>query len=141
MDKNKLIKMLSSENEIDLEDEKIVKLLLSRIKGDLEKPKILDINEHIGKLKEIRELYEIDHHFTPGSVIKWKGGLKNRKMPQYGEPVIVLEVLDNPIIDTEESRAGSPYFKEPLNIKIGIIADDNSFLTFYNDSKRFEPIK
>lgn len=47
----------------------------------------------------------------PGMLAQWKPGMKNRKTPDYDTPVIVVEVLEQPIIDTTFD-SGSVYFRE-----------------------------
>ena len=78
--------------------------------------------------------------FTKGQIIKWKPGLKNRRFPEYGEPVIVTDVLSVPIFDPCENSAGSPYFQEPLNIVVGMCREDE-FIEFRLDGRRFEPFE
>lgn len=79
-----------------------------------------------------------NYNFQKGQVVKWKKGLKNRKFPEENQPAIVIEVLDEPIIQTERD-SGTPYFREPLDIAIGIIDRDGDFLIFHYDKRRFEP--
>jgi len=74
----------------------------------------------------------------PGMLAQWKPGMKNRRTPDYGAPMIVVEVLDSPIIDgTFES--GSVYFRERLDIILGFVDEDDEFYMFHYDSRRFEP--
>ncbi len=60
-----------------------------------------------------------------------------KKIPHKNQPAIVVAVLDEPIISSE-NESGSPYFLETLDIILGIMIDDHTFLTFYYDSRRFE---
>jgi hypothetical protein len=69
--------------------------------------------------------------------VKWKANLKNRKLPDKNQPAIVIAILDEPVISTDD-ESGSPYFLETLDIILGIVVDDGTFLTFYYDSRRFE---
>ena len=49
-----------------------------------------------------------------------------------------MEVLETTIYD-DEQRAGSTYFREPLDIVIGLLDDeDGDFITFYFDSRRLQ---
>jgi hypothetical protein len=75
--------------------------------------------------------------FQVGQLVKWKKNLKNRQLPYLNQPAIVVEILDEPVISNEE-ESGSPYFRENLDIILGILVDDEKFFTFYYDSKRFE---
>jgi hypothetical protein len=82
------------------------------------------------------------HDFSPGDLVTWKPGLKNRRIPRYGEPAVVVSVLDSPISDTDP-ESGSTYFREPLNLVLGVIWDGErgrgDFVTFHFDGRRFQP--
>lgn len=93
----------------------------------------------------LRERFEALNHptrFAPGMAVRWKPGLPNRRWPQYNQSAIVVEVLSEPILDSSE-QPGSPYFREPLDLVIGHFVDKgearSDFLTFYVDSRRFQP--
>ena len=43
------------------------------------------------KLKELADRLDQFHDFAKGQFVRWKPGLKNRKFPDYGEPVILAE--------------------------------------------------
>jgi hypothetical protein len=47
----------------------------------------------------------------PGILAQWKPGLKNRTSPAYGEPVIVVAILNPPIFD-DSFQSGSVYYRE-----------------------------
>lgn len=64
--------------------------------------------------------------------------MKNRTFPEIGEPVIVREVLTEPVYDPAENTADCPYFKEPLTLVIGLIVDGDS-VEYRVDARRFEP--
>jgi hypothetical protein len=90
------------------------------------------------KLKELAARLDQFHNFAKGQFVRWKPGLKNRKFPDYGEPVIVTAILPSPIFDPSEDAAASPYFQEPLTLIIGIYRDDD-LLEYRVDGRRFEP--
>ncbi|WP_353930516.1 hypothetical protein WJM97_19940 [Okeanomitos corallinicola TIOX110] len=92
--------------------------------------------EYITQLQTACQSFLKKETFQVGQLVKWKANLKNRKFPYQHQPAIVVEILDQPIISDDES--GSPYFRENLDIILGILADDNTFLTFHYDSRRFE---
>ena len=73
----------------------------------------------------------------PGMLVQWKAGMKNRNGPEYGEPRIVVEVLDEPIICTKFD-SGSVYFREPLSLILGYVDDEGDFVTIHVDGRRFE---
>ena len=121
-------------------------------------PKVLEIIENITAaadesdgdelaLKEsasqLQILYERltngrERALRPGMLAAWKRGLKNRRFPAYGEPAIVMEVLEQPVIDLENG-SGWPYFREPLDLLLGIVNKDGDFLIYHVDRRRFEP--
>ncbi|WP_314408870.1 hypothetical protein [Pseudomonas kuykendallii] len=74
--------------------------------------------------------------FKPGDLVVWKDGMKNKKYPLYGEPFVVTAVLPEPIIDPE-ATAGNCYFREPLDIKLGLLDADGDFVEHHYDSRRF----
>lgn len=74
----------------------------------------------------------------PGMMAVWKPGLKNRRFPRYGEPAVVVEMLDPPILNHED-ESGSTYYREPLNILLGILHRDGDFLVYHFDRRRFQP--
>ncbi|MDE1964089.1 MAG: hypothetical protein KGI42_09340 [Xanthomonadaceae bacterium] len=74
----------------------------------------------------------------PGMLARWKPGMKNRTSPDYGAPMMVVEVLEQPIIDTTFD-SGSIYFRERLDIVLGFLDADDEFCTLHYDSRRFEP--
>lgn len=90
-------------------------------------------------LREALQQFQVQHNFQVGDIVRWKNGMKNRKKPVYGEPAVVVEyVHDNPILLTERG-AETPYFREPLNLLLGLLDEDNDFVVYHYDSRRFEP--
>jgi hypothetical protein len=81
------------------------------------------------------------HIHQPGNFVRWKMGMKNRKLPAYGEPAIVVEVLPAPIYDRKYTgEAESPLFHEPLDLVLGLYAaNGEEFHLLHFDSRRFEP--
>lgn len=122
--------------ELNEEQKKdLLKILLKRTLED-NKNEDIDNPRKIETLKRLKELYEKKYDFKVGDIIRWKNQMKNRKLPEYNEPVILLEILENPIVNSNE-QIGSTYFNENNDIKVGLIKE-NSLLTFYFDSTRFE---
>lgn len=74
----------------------------------------------------------------PGMLARWKPGMKNRTRPDYDVPMMVVEVLGQPIIDTTFD-SGSIYFRERLGIILGFLDEDDEFCLLHYDSRRFEP--
>lgn len=93
--------------------------------------------EYIAQLQNACNNLLKKNSFQVGQLVKWKENLKNRKIPYKNQPAIVVEILAEPVVSNEE-ESGSPYFRETLDIILGILVDDDTFLTFYYDSRRFE---
>lgn len=86
------------------------------------------------RLKQLAaSLTEPQPTFKVGDLITWKDGLRNKRLD--GE-VVVTHVLAEPVLDTE-GKPGSPYFREPLDIKVGHLDDDGDLIESHVDSRRF----
>jgi hypothetical protein len=92
---------------------------------------------YIENLQQCYRAMEEKHSFHKGQLVKWKPHLNNKKLPKLGQPAIVLDILDSPIVDEEEPS--STYFREHLDIVLGVFDPNGTFLKFYYDSSRFEP--
>ncbi len=100
----------------------------------------LSIKEKLQLLKECKDSFNLKHSFKLGDIVKWKPYLKNRTIPDYEEPMIVLEILENPIFDKEEGP-NSSYYNEPLDIILGIIDEEDEFISLHFDSRKIQPFK
>ena len=76
--------------------------------------------------------------FVPGQIVQWKPGMRNRLLPADGQPAIVMEVLDPPIVLNDPTLEGCNLFREPLSLVLGVHDADGDFLLFHVDSRRFE---
>jgi hypothetical protein len=73
-------------------------------------------------------------------LVQWKKGLRNRLNPACGDPVIVIQVLDEPVYDSDpKNRGGSPYFREPLTLVAGRIDNEGDLVCYHFDQRRMEP--
>lgn len=104
-----------------------------------------DLHDDLGDILQQRyRLYVEQHHFTPGDLVTWKSGMRDRRCPLYGQPAVVVEVLSAPIQDSEQ-ETGSCYFRQQLDLVLGVIQDIGTnrgeMLTFHFDSHRFRPWK
>jgi hypothetical protein len=92
-------------------------------------------------LERYRQLKEVRHEIRLGMILTWKPGLKNRKWLMYGKPCVVVEVLDTPVCDLDET--GSTYYREPLDMVIGFFLESGEhrgdFLVFHANSERYQP--
>jgi hypothetical protein len=75
--------------------------------------------------------------FQPGEFVRWKEGLKTKRRPLEGEPAVVIEVLKEPIYDPKD-EVGSTYFREPLDLILGVLGDEGELISYYFDKRRFE---
>ncbi|MFH0902555.1 MAG: hypothetical protein V2A73_18145 [Pseudomonadota bacterium] len=82
-------------------------------------------------------VFQKSHQFRSGQLVKWKAGMKIKKLPAYGEPVVMVEALPQPVFDDEKDD-GSPFFREPLDLPLGVTDSDGDYLVFYCDRRRFE---
>jgi len=96
-----------------------------------------NVEKTITTLKERAESFARKEELHVGDLVTWKEGLRNRKRPAEGEPAIVMEILDGPVFDPEKS-GGSAYFREPLDIVLGLLDEDADFALFHFDSRRFQ---
>ena len=138
MEKGKqLPKKLSGLNESDSKE--LIKSLIhdALMENDASH---LTVKEKIQLLKECRSLISAKQTFKVGDILEWKPNLKNRTMPEYDDPIIILQILETPIFDNEDGPS-STYFNEPLDIVAGLIGEEEEFITFYFDSRRFQKFK
>ena len=57
-------------------------------------------------LKQLADRLDRHHAFVKGQFVAWKPGLKNRKLPDYGEPAIVIAVHVEPNLRSERGFGG-----------------------------------
>ena len=92
-------------------------------------------------LKSLRQYYEEfvsnDREIAKGDFVVWKEGFKNKSLPKYGQPAIVIDILDQPLFDNNKD-AGSPYFNEPLDVVLGFFDTDKDFMLYHFDRRRFK---
>ena len=93
--------------------------------------------EHIDKLKLCLKNFQQRPSFQKGEIVTWKKHMRNKRLPNIGQPAIVVKTLDEPILQ-DKVPLGSTYYGELLDIVLGMIHEDGTFLTFYYDSIRFE---
>ena len=85
-------------------------------------------------LKQAFETFNQKITFKPGDIVEWKPGMKHKRSEG---PFVVVEVLGEPIIDTN-AEAGSAYFREPLDLVLGSFFGGD-FVLFHYDSRRMQP--
>jgi len=98
-----------------------------------------DIDQaYLLRMLQLDAAFRIEHRLVPGDVVQWKTGLRNKRRPEDGAPAVVVERLTEPVYDGEEG-AGSPYFREPLDMVVGLLDEDGDYTLYHVDSRRFEP--
>lgn len=86
------------------------------------------------RLKQLAaSLTETQKAFKVGDLITWKDGLRNKRLDGV---LVVTQVLPEPVLDTE-GKPGNPYFREPLDIKVGHLDEDGDLIESHVDSRRF----
>jgi hypothetical protein len=68
---------------------------------------IVNTEKYTDRLKTLFTAFVTVNQFIPGQLIRWKPELKNRKRPAYGEPIIVVDILESPVHDPA-IHSGSP---------------------------------
>lgn len=136
---SELMKLLAAQRAG--QSEEATRQLLERLMAELASRSLsITPEERADLLRRRYKLFLEKHEFVPGQLVKWKEGLKNKRRPGYGEPAIVIKVLPEPILD-KSGDAGSPYFREPLDLLLGVIDEDGDFIIFHYDKRRFEPFE
>lgn len=89
------------------------------------------------KLEDARIRYNRAHTFQVGDVVQWKKDMKHKRSEG---PFVVMELIDQPLLDRVTEDAGTPYYREPLDVILGTFNDmDGTFICFHMNSRRFEP--
>lgn len=130
---------LASAMEVTMENAVRENPSLTLVGGDTDE-KRLAARKYCAKLAaSLQQLSSgVEKFLRPGMLAQWKPGMKNRSTPDYGSPMVVVEVLEHPIVDTKFD-SGSVYFRERLDLVLGLVDEDDEFYSFHYDSRRFEP--
>lgn len=97
------------------------------------------INLHPTLLSQsIAAMQAAKRRYMPGDFVKWKDGLQNRAFPLPGYPAIVVQHLDAAVLDPGESSL-TYFFREPLDLIVGVISPNGGYIEFYLDSRRVTP--
>ena len=94
------------------------------------------MKEKVEKLKAAQAIYAEKNEFSVGQIVTWKDGMKNKKSEG---PFVVVEVLTDPSLDPS-GEAGSPYYRENLDILLGTFDRDGDFIFYHFDSARMRPL-
>jgi len=94
--------------------EKISNLIAASATGD----NSIVANEAIRTLQNRNRVFNHTFTFHDGMLVTWKPGMKQKQVPEYGQPVIVMQALKDPVFDPEKD-SGSTYFREPPDLVCG----------------------
>lgn len=102
----------------------------------------VDLHEEKGMAAELLQSHhesyiEQDPKIQQGALVQWKDWMKNREMPAYGEPAVVVKLLDEPVL----IQGDAPDSVEHLDVALGVLGDDSEFLVSFYDSHRFKACK
>ena len=137
--KNSLLKYLQKSVDSSEDKEKILRILEEFADSSSQRDYDPNGEKKIEPLKELFLKFSKKHQFKSGDIVKWKNSLKNRKRPRYGEPGIVLRFDSSPKLFIEDKGPETPYYKEPLDLVLGLLDADGEFDIYHFDSRRFEP--
>jgi hypothetical protein len=101
--------------------------------SDAQQRKIAALRDCFARLKHTNPA-----HFKPGDVVRWQPGLKYMTLPAYGEPMVVVEVLVQPVFDAHAST-GSSCYRSPLSLVLGM-PRHGKFFCWHFDGRRFEVV-
>lgn len=88
------------------------------------------------QLTQLYARYKQPHDIRPGDLVMWKPELKNRLLPNYGEAMVVLEVVPGRL---ETGEGGSNREREPADTRIGFLANSGAFDGWWIDGARLMP--
>lgn len=124
----------SDSKKVELESELLDKLL------EIKNQRIAEEYDegYVSRLQALAGHFcDAGNRFKRGDLVVWKEGLKNKNFPEYGQPAVVIEQLERPIINLSDD-SGSSYYREPLDLILAILSGEGQFVTFYYDSRRFQ---
>jgi len=116
-------------------DEDVLRRLVRRSAITQPETKFQSREGLIERLNALRSLFLNEINYVEGDIVQWKDGLRNRAYPRYGEPVIVVRLLTEPVYGDDDS--GTPQFKEPLDVVLGWLDNDGDMVCFHYDRRRF----
>ena len=96
-------------------------------------------SERAIRLHKAYESFSRVESLAPGDIVVWKDRMRNKSIPSYAQPAIVVEVLSQPLFD-EENGPSSVYFREPLDVRLAVLDKDGDFVSFLFDSRRFKRV-
>jgi hypothetical protein len=77
--------------------------------------------------------------YLAGDLVVWKDGMRNRGFAACGEPMLCAEILKKPVED-QHSDSKTPWFHEPLNVRVGVIDGEGDYLCYFVDGRRLRKL-
>jgi hypothetical protein len=90
------------------------------------------------ELMELAKRMEEKHTFRPFELVTWKPGLRNASTPEYGQPAIVMRLLDKRISDPQAEMHSNAWADE-CDIIVGVKVEGH-FAEYPMDSRRMMPL-
>jgi hypothetical protein len=113
--------------------------LVTKLTGGSQEPRSGERAKEQERLRTAFKGYSDPDEFSPGQLVQWKEALRNRQLPEYGQSAVVLEVLDQPVV-SEAEPVDSPYYREPLDLVLGVIDGDGDLAAFHFNGRRFKRV-
>jgi hypothetical protein len=81
---------------------------------------------------------EAEKHITPGMLVQWKPKMRSRTFPSYGEPCVVMRMLERreALVETD---SGFQAAIDRIDMEIGFFDSDGDFFLVAVDKRRFMP--
>lgn len=93
------------------------------------------IKDCIPEALDFVKRYQKKEELGVGDLIVWKPGMKDSKIPDYGEPIVILETLEP---TRRDGKIGTIYELQPKDIRCLVFKDtDGDLMDFVYDSRRF----
>ena len=124
-------------NENAIQDTALRNLLTHNLESDDMKKFIDSLNvskdddSAIQELKKSYEAYISNESLSAGDVVSWKAGMRNRTLPNYSQPAIVIEKL-------QYQNVVSQYLLEPHYLRVCFLDYNYQLVIYFYDSRRFE---
>jgi hypothetical protein len=101
----------------------------------------LQIEAHTARLREVYEMFHVEHQFKPGDMVVRKPGLSDSRVGSRGRPVVVLKILPEPVrIPITEKSISLHQTAARYDIVVMDIFEGDA-VHFFEDSRRFQPYK
>ena len=75
---------------------------------------------------------------VPGDIVRWKPGMRDSKVPKDNQQVVVMETF--PAYVSDKRGACATGFREPVDVRLAYLDEDDDVRIFAFDSRRFEKV-